>query len=300
MSNINVADRALLAHMTISVFGNSKTDSEASERTRQLYGAKPGQIKASKILLPKIALVRVNRLKSATDLQFKSMTLPYEGGYRLLPSPNIMDVQAMVTQVTKRISRAVKEDILDKLDYLKAEMRQAQGTLFKEEHFPQHNDLRQKYGVKFDLTTLPSSDTMGKFVNELGDAKVREYKGQIDKAMQAKLEMSMRDVWSRLYDAIKHLRDRLGEVAKGEGKRLSRSVVDDLSELVDLLPKLNITDDVQLNTLTQRVKDEILVADVDETCNTLRTDTEVRTKQMAVADDIMNVMGGFYKPRKAA
>lgn len=228
------------------------------------------------------------------------MTLPYEGGYRLLPSPNIMDVQAMVTQVTKRISRAVKEDILDKLDYLKAEMRQAQGTLFKEEHFPQHNDLRQKYGVKFDLTTLPSSDTMGKFVNELGDAKVREYKGQIDKAMQAKLEMSMRDVWSRLYDAIKHLRDRLGEVAKGEGKRLSRSVVDDLSELVDLLPKLNITDDVQLNTLTQRVKDEILVADVDETCNTLRTDTEVRTKQMAVADDIMNVMGGFYKPRKAA
>jgi hypothetical protein len=96
----------------------------------------------------------------------------------------------------------------------------------------------------------------------LGDEEKERIKRQITAAVGASLKVASRELWQRLYEAVSHLGERLQAykvTEEGVEHPFRDSVVTNLMKLVDVLPKLNVTADPELERLAAEVRASLLV-----------------------------------------
>ena len=148
---------------------------------------------------------------------------------------------------------------------------------------------------------MPLPDA-GDFRVTLGDEEKERIKKQITAAVEASLQVASRDLWQRLYEAVSHLAERLHAykvTEEGVTHPFRDSVVTNLVKLVDVLPKLNVTGDPELERLASQVRASLLV-DPQE----LRTSESVRSETAknaaAIAQRMQAYMGGYSVPEGRA
>ena len=96
----------------------------------------------------------------------------------------------------------------------------------------------------------------------LGDEERERIKRQITASVEASLTIASRELWHRLYEGVSHMAERLAAYKvtdEGVEHPFRDSVVTNLVNLVDVLPKLNVTADPGLDRLTARVRASLLV-----------------------------------------
>jgi hypothetical protein len=135
----------------------------------------------------------------------------------------------------------------------------ALGGLFRESDYPHPEELRSRFA--FETRVLPLPDA-GDFRVALGDEERERVKRQIMATVEASLQLASRELWQRLYDAVHHMAERLGQyktTEEGVEHPFRDSVVTNLVKLVDVLPKLNVTRDPELERLAAEVRSSLLV-----------------------------------------
>ena len=144
--------------------------------------------------------------------------------------------------------------------------------------------------VWIETKVMPLPDA-GDFRVTLGDEEKERIKRQITVAVDASLQVASRDLWQRLYEAVSHLAERLQAyqvTEDGVEHPFRDSVVTNLVKLVDILPKLNVTADLELERLATQVRASLLV-DPQE----LRKSESVRTETAKAAAAIARRMAGY-------
>jgi hypothetical protein len=109
--------------------------------------------------------------------------------------------------------------------------------------------------------------------------------------VQAALRASTRDLWQRLYEVVGHMSTRMAEyntAEEGKKPKLYKSMVTNIVEIVDVLPRLNISGDEELNRMTDTIHQSLLV-DTEE----LRKSETLRTDTAKAAADIMQRMAAY-------
>jgi hypothetical protein len=76
---------------------------------------------------------------------------------------------------------------------------------------------------------------------------------EIDENVRQSLKRGAEDLWVRLKDVVSHMVERLKEPES----RFHASLVTNVFELVDLLPRLNVNQDEELNRFAQEIKDRL-------------------------------------------
>jgi len=76
---------------------------------------------------------------------------------------------------------------------------------------------------------------------------------EIDESVRQSLNRGTKDLWSRLTDVVAHMVDKLNEPES----RFHASLVTNVFDLVDLLPRLNVNQDGELNRFAAEVKDRL-------------------------------------------
>src|SRR6185312_17333824 len=162
------------------------------------------------------------------------------------------------------------------------------GGLFRENDYPTPSELRAKFSFETKVLPLPDASD---FRVALGNEEKDRIKRQITAAVEASLQVGSRELWYRLYEAVQHMADRLTAykvTGNGVEHPFRDTVVTNLVKLVDVLPKLNITNDPELERLANRVRASLLV-DPKE----LRTSESVRNETAKAAADIAQHMAGY-------
>jgi hypothetical protein len=134
---------------------------------------------------------------------------------------------------------------------------------------------------------MPLPDA-GDFRVTLGDEEKERIKRQITAAVEASLQVASRELWQRLYEAVSHLAERLRPYkVTGEGVEhpFRDSVVTNLVKLVDILPKLNVTQDPELERLAAQVRPSLLVDPQELRKSVLSPDrgTRLRPTDLAIS-----------------
>jgi hypothetical protein len=155
--------------------------------------------------------------------------------------------------------------------------------LFNEKDYPSPYEIRSKFYFDVHFDPIP----------EEGDIRVNIQQDELDK-LNADLEtrkneaiaQAMKDPYIRLHEAIYHAYERLDNP-----KAIFRdSLIDNLVDLVKILPSLNITNDPKLDELRQEVSEKLTKYDAD----TLRQDPLARRETRDSASDILKKMNGVY------
>ena len=206
------------------------------------------------------------------------MTMPWsDTGLRLLPTAQYFKYNEAMTAVQDEFNRLV-DNFLDAYDW---EITQAQaklGNLFVRDDYPTIEALRQKF--KFRLTYIPLPDA-GDFRIDIANEAADEIKEHYVSYYSTQLNNAMNDVWYRTHDVLKRMSERL-DYGDNEKKKVFRdSLVENVSEMVELLRVCNVTGSTQMTAMADKLDDALNGVTPDA----LREDEYLRTETKRAVDE---------------
>jgi hypothetical protein len=128
---------------------------------------------------------------------------------------------------------------------------------------------------------VPSTD----FRTELSSDELTRLQDDVSSRLKQAQAVATRDVWERLFARVEHIARQLSN-PKG---RIHDSLIDHARELCNLLPRLNINDDPNLETMRQEVEAKLASQHPDS----LRANLTLRQDTAEQAQDIMDKMRVF-------
>ena len=280
---MSITTEAMIARLSISRWGGFARDAEQSAVVAQTNHAQSDTANVNKRLLPKTAMKDVNAALNAVRTHFYETTLPWhDKGDRLLTRKMYMAFverhEELRAKANAEIDKFIFEIYPRELD--RAEFRM--GDLFDSSDYPAPRELRDKYAIRIEFDAVADAND---FRVNMDQAHVDSIRANIEKNVQQRVNDAMKDVWDRLASTLGHFHDRMVTT----DATFKRSTVDNLQEIVDILPKLNLTDDPDLEAIRQDIQHHLSGLDPAE----LRKDTDQREAVAGEAKRIMSTMSGF-------
>ncbi len=246
-----ITERAMLAAVHISIWTAVKHDRKVSRDVAQQHGAHEGAGRYNKQLLREAERLEALRSLSGQIRQhFYKITLPWsDEGYRLLPAHFYFELTTKMREFEQAFAQQVEEFLAVYPSYIE-QVRPELNGLFREEDYPSAEKLRNKFGVRLEVLPIPSGEDFRVTLSEEEQARVAR---EIDENVRQSLKRGTEDLWVRLKDVVSHMVERLKEPES----RFHGSLVTNVFELVDLLPRLNVNQDEELDRFAQEIKDRL-------------------------------------------
>jgi hypothetical protein len=295
----SLSSTAMLCSLSISAWSGYKYDREASDEIAELHAAEKDAGRYNKRLVPRDALKEITKALGEARRDHESLTLPWgDNGMRVLPGATYMDHTNLMKQREADFNGVVTR-FVDGFESLVRTQKRL-GTLLKVDDYPGMVDeagtlrlafphqLRALFSFKTEV--LPLSDA-NDFRVRLGDEDRERVKRRITESIQASLRIATRDLWQRLYKGVSHMATRMAEYNSAEdGKKpkLFDSMVSNIVDVVDVLPKLNIAGDTELDRMADDVRRSLLV-DPKE----LRKSAAMRSDTAKAAAEITQRMAAY-------
>lgn len=280
---IDLSKKSMLVGLSISQWTARKFDRAASREVWTTHGATSDSGRFSKALLPcanELQAIATN----ANDARafYYANTLPWaDDGLRILPVENFIEFSGKMSQYKNNHERLVGI-FNEKYPALKDAARFALGTLFSEADYPHESRIKDKFAFKVSVRPMVVSQD---FRCTLADDEVAKIQTDIAAEVNQSVQDAMKDVWDRLHDAVKKMADKLSEP-----EAIFRdTLVENVRELVDVLPRLNLTDDPALTAVINEVRDKLTGREPDQ----LRKDKDARQDAAAQAAALLEKISGY-------
>lgn len=275
------AEAAMIVNMTIHSWNGRKRDRKVSDEIAESKSAVSNAGKYVKRLVSSPYLQKYHSgCASLRGLHYQLTTPWLDGGQRLLPAKLYWDYVERINKIRKEVEaygiEFVEKDYLPAIERAKSEL----GAMFNEKDYPNAKALEGRFTVDLSFSPIPvASDWRVKLTDDIEKEIQEDLTARLKKAE----EDAMKDIWQRAYDAVAKIEDRLAN-----NKHLKQALFNNFEELVDLLPRLNITDDPELNKLAAEMKLKLCLDRKD-----IKKDQNLRDSKAKEAKAIMNKMSAY-------
>jgi hypothetical protein len=275
----DLQSKAMLVHYHGAVYSARKHDKAASQDVAINFAADKKAGRYNKALIAREYLKPITSLVAEARMFHYQMTLPWhDDGARILPS-------AAYHRYNTKMRAWQTEFITLRNDFVKnyqTYVTQAQnylGNLYDTNDYPDSKTIEDKFSFTIKIEPIPSADD---FRVNLQSGELDKVKKEIEKRSEEAKETAMADLWNRLYNAVNHMSERLNN----PGKVFRNSLVGNTIELCNILPKLNITNDPDLECMRLQIENKLCAADPQ----TLRDNSHIRREVADDAGEILNAM----------
>jgi len=275
---MSLNEKAMLVYLNIGFWTARKYDKKISQEIEAQYNTDDAG-RYNKILIAKEHLANIQKTISAARTFHYDNTLPWsDQGGRLLPSANYFNYVKSIQSFKDDFEREVT-NFLKVYPSLKDEAKQRLNGMFDEEDYPDAATLETKFAIKSMILPVPEADD---FRVNLTDDEVDSIRTSIREQVQDSTQAGMKDLWQRLFKVVDHMVERLSD----PDNKFKNTLIENITDLCDLLPKLNITADPELDEAVQEIKAKLTVND----SQTLRDNDVARSKTAIEAQKILNKM----------
>jgi len=279
----SLTDRAMLISLNIRQWSAQKNDKRVDKEVSDNHNSDITMGRYNKSLVAKDALEKLKKIAGAARTEHYFRTLPWrDDGYRILSSAGYFDYSAKIADFKAEFDSALNH-------FLQAYPRyvvDAQGKLnglYNAADYPSASQIARKFEFTTLIQPLPDASD---FRVSLGDDETRRIREEMQEQTQAVIDSAMRDVWKRCYDVTQKMSERLKSFSRTENGTQGAfrdSLVTNITELLDILPSLNITRDKELDRIAADMRRNLTSYDAEE----LR---EQDTARMRVAEDAERIM----------
>ena len=283
---MKLSDRALLVQLNISTWSANKLDKEISAETSAIKGAISNSVRTHKSLLPMCDLLDdIKKKATLIRQQFYDNTLPWGvKGIQILPTANYL---AFMTEFRKEKSEyeQLVRQFVPEYPQLVLDAQRFLGTAYKPEDYPDASVIADKFKMDMQVMPVPNND----FRVNIADEELERIHDEVSARVKQAAQGAMQDVWQRLYDKVKHFAEKMDDP-----KAIFRdSTVDHLVDLCELLPRLNVMDDPNLEAMRQEVEAKLAGYNPDVLRTSPDTRQTVADEANAIAARMAAFMGGL-------
>ncbi len=290
---------AMLVSLRISAWSGRLYDREASDHVAAQHDASTSAGRYNKRLLPKAALAALNATMSEARTLHYSNSLPWDHkGSRLLTVANYERYTEVMDGLRERLVRQRARFIEDYNHYVE-QARLDLGKLFRIEEYPSKEDLRDRFSIRYRITPVPDVDH---FIARLASDDTERVKRDIEIHIEEQLHDAVGDLYRRLAEAVERVSERLNEDGDGKPLVFRDTMVSNIRDLVDVVPRLNIFGDQRLARLCEEVKDRIAGVEPDSLRPSRTFDPAARARVKRDADALLEQFAGYFPapPAEAA
>ena len=278
---MNLSDRCLLVQLNVSQWTARKYDKRASKEVTTAHGAASAAGRFNKSLLPmNDKLENIHKKTTFIRAKYYNNTLPWGlDGTMMLPTANYLSFMTDFRKEKGEWEQLVQE-FLDEYDQMKLDAQRILGSLYYAADYPNVLELRHKFKMDMAVFPVPSAD----FRVAIGSEELTRIQQDVERRVKEAEQAALKDVWNRLYERVKHMAEKLADP-----KAIFRdSMLENAREICAMLPRLNFSDDPNLEAMRQQVEASLL-----KHPEALRNDPDLRRDTAATAKDIMDKMGAF-------
>ena len=250
----NIADRAVLVNLSISQWSAAKSDKKVNREVAQNHGSAEDMGNYRKQLVGKQAVKNYTQIATEIRAEFYRLTLPWsDTGERILTSKAYFDFSAKFRKDQMRLEQAWDE-FCAIYPQLVTEARTLLNGLFDSQDYPDAHQIRGKFSIKLDVKPVPQA---ADFRVNLGDDEVNRLRAQITADAQQATRRAMRDVWDRMREVIEKISERckLYDPDNAKAHPLHDTTVTNISDLLEIIPALNLTGDADVEAFAQQMRD---------------------------------------------
>ena len=284
-----ITERAMLAAVHISIWTAVKHDRKVSRDVADQHGAHQSAGRYNKQLLRGAdKLDELRTLAGQVRQYFYKITLPWsDEGFRLLPSNLYFDLMARMREFEAAFEQGV-ESFLDVYPQYIEQVRPELNGLFREQDYPAADKLRKKFGVRLEILPIPSGADFRVQMSAEEQARVCR---EIDANVRQSLSRGTEDLWKRLREVVAHMVDRLNEPES----RYHTTLVTNVFDLVEILPRLNVNGDAELNRFADQIREKLC----NYSAQDLKKHELIRAATASDAAEIVAEMDSVLRKREA-
>ena len=293
---MNLSNDAMLVTLRIQGWSARCYDRKASQFVAVRHDADASAGRYNKRLLPKVALASLNATLNEARKTHYHHTLPWDDvGARLLPVANYERYTGTLDRLIERM-RTERSRFIADYDNQVRRARLDLGRLFSEDDYPSREELLGRFSARYRIVPVPDS---GHFLAELANGESDRVRRDIQKDVTQRLSGALADLYRRLGEAVGHVCERLTEDENGKPKVFRDSLIENLRELVDIVPRLNVFRDEQLNTLCLEVQNRIASVEPNVLRPSAEFDPAVRRRVKRDAQDLAAHFAGYFGTQRA-
>ena len=277
--------KAVLVQLSISQWTARKYDKRVTQEVSDKHNTVGDVGRYNKALLPDNDLLkRIQKKATAIRTEYYANTLGWgvTDGIQLLPSANYMDFMEQFREHRAEWQVLVDEFISQYMQ-LKDNAERTLGDMYNESDYPEEHELRSKFAMDMTVLPVPSDD----FRVEIGSDEMERIADEVRSQVEGAYQSSIKEIWQRLYDKVETMNAKLSDP-----KAVFRdTLTENLSDVCDLLTRMNINDDPDLESIRQQVDSELARNHPDA----LRNDPIKRREVADKSKDIMSKMNVFME-----
>ena len=281
---VNISSAALLVEVSISSWSARKLDKKVTEEVNLNKGASRSASRTNKNLLADDEkLEAINKYAANFRNWLYNETLPWSNsGLRLIPTAKFFDFKTQLDKHKTEFETMVADFVTEYPNRIAAQAFKL-GTMFDRSEYPDQYDIATKFKFGYCFSPVPEA---GHFLVDLGEEMDKELRAEYEKAYEERVNVAMKDLWTRLKDSLDRIAERLSVGEDGKTKIFRDSMIDNVLDLCGMLRELNVTSDPNLEKARREV--EMLLAGVapDE----LRKSEEIRKDVKA---EVAAILGKF-------
>lgn len=286
-----LSNRAMLVAVNIRQWTGRKFDLKLTREVTELKNAAEDSGRWNKQLVPKSALESIRKIATEARTFHYDNTLPWDNdGWRILPAANYSHWSDEMRR-SKQAFEAAFADFKSDWEHHVEEGKKRLNGMYDRRDYPDKRELDQLFEFGTKAQPIPDGSH---FVLDLGDEELAAIASQTDQRVEHATEAAMRDLWNRVHEAVKHMAERLTATRKDKHGHIvpatfHDTLVGNLREIVDLLPRLNVTNDPTLEDMRKAIEAKLTAAEPQQ----LREEPKTRREVAKAAEDISKQMAAF-------
>lgn len=281
---VNISSAALLVEVSISSWSARKLDKKVTEEVNLNKGASRSASRTNKNLLADDEkLEAINKYAANFRNWLYAETLPWSNsGLRLIPTAKFFSFKQTLDKYKTEFETMVADFVAEYPNRIAAQAFKL-GTMFDRSEYPDQDEITNKFKFGYCFSPVPEA---GHFLVDLGEEMESELREEYAKAYEERVNVAMKDLWTRLKDSLDRIAERLTNTEDGKAKVFRDSLIDNVLDLCGMLRELNVTGDPNLEKARREV--EMLLAGVapDE----LRKNEEIRKD---VRSEVKHILDKF-------
>lgn len=248
---MSLATKCMIIDLRISKYNGYKTDQKASNKLVRESNAQAGSAVVNKRVVPKEALEAITTAYNALKAHRDQHTLPWSSKGPRIMTRNIFELfMSGYGELERQFNDAVEEFVTIKYPPVRDKAAFRLGDLFNDKDYPPPEELRKKFSVSLDIDGITEPND---FRIALPEAELNKLKVTMEESLSRRLSDAMQDVWLRIAELLEHYIEKMDD----EEAIFRDSTVNNLVELMNILPGLNVTGDPKLREIRQRIMNTI-------------------------------------------
>ena len=289
---MNLNSDAMLVGLRITAWSGRLYDRKASDHVAAHHEASFSAGRYNKRLLPKAAFAALTATMSRARTAHYEQTLPWDDkGSRLLTVANYERYTELMDGLCERMVRErgrFIEDYDDNIDQARLDL----GKLFRIDDYPPKDTLRRRFAIRYRVAPVPDAEH---FMAQLAAHDTDRVKRDIKRQIEERLHGAVGDLYRRLGEAVERVSERLREDGEGKPLVFRDSMIGNIRDLVDIVPRLNIFGDADLARLCGQVKEKIASVEPDALRPSRSFDPLARARVKRDADALLERFAGYFE-----